>query len=106
MDLLQAALMTLKMTASKIYFFMFNLKKDGQLFTIHSITSSNRKDAYSKCLFLRGFQTHHKEVFMRKIAIKMPMKVTQLEEIQTVVNLHTISVYSYEVSRHIIKKFL
>ena len=85
---------------------MFNLKKDGQLFTIHSITSSNRKDAYSKCLFLRGFQTHHKEVFMRKIAIKMPMKVTQLEEIQTAVNLHTISVYSYEVSRHIIKKLL
>ena len=34
------------------------------------------------------------------------MKVTQLEEIQTVVNLHTKSVYSYQVSRHIIKKFL
>ena len=50
-------------------------------------------DAYSKCLFLRGFQTHNKEVFMRKIDIKMPMKVTQLEEIQTVVNLHTKSVY-------------
>ena len=43
---------------------------------------------------------------MRKIAIKMPLKVTQLEEIQTVVNLHTKSVYSHEVSRHIIKKFL
>ena len=63
-------------------------------------------DAYSKCSFLRGFQTHNKEDFMRKIAIKMPMKVTQLEEIQTVVNLHTKSVYSYQVSRHIIKKFL
>ena len=98
--------MTLKMTTSKIYFFMFILKKDGQLFTSHSITSSNRMDAYSKCLFLRGFQTHNKEDFMRKIAIKMPMKVTELEEIQTVINLHTKSVYSHQVSRHIIKKFL
>ena len=43
---------------------------------------------------------------MRKIAIKMPMKVTELEEIQTVINLHTKSVYSHQVSRHIIKKFL
>ena len=70
-----------------------NLTKHSQLFTTHSITRSNRMDAYSKCLFLRGFQTHNKEVFMRKIDIKMPMKVTQLEEIQTVVNLHTKSVY-------------
>ena len=72
----------------------------------HFITSFTRMDAYSKCLFLRGFQTHNKEDFMRKIAIKMPMKVTQLEEIQTVVNLHTKSFYSHKVSRHIIKKFL
>ena len=85
---------------------LLDLKKDGQLFTTHSITSSNRMDAYSKCLFLRGFQTPNKEDFMRKIAIKMPLKVTQLEEIQTVVNLHTKSVYSHEVSRRIIKKFL